>query len=59
MKTLLRSFRWFGKERSAELKFICSDMWNPYLRVIAKKSRRHHPRARPLPHHGQDEQGDR
>ena len=38
VKTLLRSFRWFGKERSAELKFICSDMWNPYLRVIAKKA---------------------
>ena len=38
MKTLLRFFRWFGKERSAELKFICSDMWNPYLRVIAKKA---------------------
>ena len=38
VKTLLRFFRWFGKERSAELKFICSDMWNPYLRVIAKKA---------------------
>ena len=38
MKTLLRFFRWFAKERSAELKFICSDMWNPYLRVIAKKA---------------------
>ena len=38
VRTLLRFFRWFGKERSAELKFICSDMWNPYLRVIAKKA---------------------
>ena len=38
VKTLLRFFRWFAKERSAELKFICSDMWNPYLRVIAKKA---------------------
>ena len=38
VKTLLRFFRWFAKERNAELKFICSDMRNPYLRVIAKKA---------------------
>ncbi len=38
VKTLLRFFRWFGKERSAELRFICSDMWQPYLKVIAKKA---------------------
>lgn len=36
--TLLRFFRWFGKERSQALKFICSDMWKPYLKVIAKKA---------------------
>jgi transposase len=39
-KTLLRFFRWFGKERSAALRFICSDMWRPYLKVIAKKAAR-------------------
>ncbi|MCU7903580.1 MAG: ISL3 family transposase, partial [Candidatus Thiodiazotropha sp. (ex Lucinoma aequizonata)] len=38
VKTLLRFFRWFGKERSLELKFVCSDMWKPYLKVIAKKA---------------------
>jgi transposase len=38
IKTLLRFFRWFGKQRSAALEFICSDMWKPYLRVIAKKA---------------------
>ncbi|MEA3277968.1 MAG: ISL3 family transposase [Pseudomonadota bacterium] len=38
VKTLLGFFRWFGKERSAALKFVCSDMWKPYLRVIAKKA---------------------
>jgi transposase len=38
VKTLLRFFRWLGKERSAELEFICSDMWKPYLKVIAKKA---------------------
>ena len=38
VKTLLRFFRWFGKERSGALEFICSDMWRPYLKVIAKKA---------------------
>lgn len=38
VKTLLRFFRWFGKERSSALEFICSDMWRPYLKVIAKKA---------------------
>ena len=28
----------FGKERSAQLRFVCSDMWKPYLKVIAKKA---------------------
>ena len=37
-KTLLRFFRWFGAERSHELQYICSDMWKPYLKVIAKKA---------------------
>jgi transposase len=37
-KTLLRFFRWLGKERSARLEFVCSDMWKPYLKVIAKKA---------------------
>jgi len=38
VKTLLRFFREFGKERGAKLKFVCSDMWAPYLKVIAKKA---------------------
>ncbi len=37
-KTLLRFFRTFGPERSAKLKFVCSDMWPAYLKVIAKKA---------------------
>ncbi len=37
-KTLLKFFRWFGKERSAQLKFICSDMWKGYLKVVARKA---------------------
>lgn len=38
VKTLLRFFRAFGKERSDQLRYICSDMWKPYLTVIAKKA---------------------
>jgi transposase len=38
VKTLLQFFKEFGPERSAKLKFICSDMWAPYLNVIAKKA---------------------
>jgi len=37
-KTLLRFFRWLGKERTAQLKFICSDMWQGYLKVVRKKA---------------------
>jgi transposase len=38
MKTLLRFFFEFGRGRTAQLKFVCSDMWHPYLKVIAKKA---------------------
>ena len=37
-KTLLRFFRWLGQERTQELRYVCSDMWKPYLKVIAKKA---------------------
>ena len=37
-KTLLQFFRWFGTERTAALAFICSDMWKPYVKVVAKKA---------------------
>lgn len=38
VKTLLRFFREFGKERCAKLQFVMSDMWQPYLKVIKKKA---------------------
>jgi transposase len=38
VKTLMKFFRWFGPERSSRLRFIASDMWKPYLKVIAKKA---------------------
>jgi transposase len=37
-KTFLRFFRLLGKDRAKKLKFVCSDMWKPYLNVIAKKA---------------------
>jgi transposase len=37
-KTLLRFFRFLGRERSAALQFVCSDMWRAYLKVVAKKA---------------------
>ncbi|MDP8276084.1 MAG: ISL3 family transposase [Candidatus Euphemobacter frigidus] len=37
-KTLLRFFHDFGKERCARLKYVCSDMWKPYIKVISKKA---------------------
>jgi transposase len=36
--TLLRFFRMYGKSRSDQLKYVCSDMWRAYLKVIAKKA---------------------
>jgi len=38
VKTLLRFFRFLGKNRSQELGYVCSDMWKPYLKVIKKKA---------------------
>jgi transposase len=37
-KTLLRFFHFLGQERAGKLQFICSDMWQAYLKVIAKKA---------------------
>src|SRR3972149_2743202 len=37
-KTFLRFFRLPGKKRSRKLKFICSDLWRAYVKVIAKKA---------------------
>jgi transposase len=37
-KTILSFFDWLTPERSCELKFVCSDMWKPYLKAIAKKA---------------------
>ena len=34
-KTLRQFFHEFGPQRTARLRFICSDMWKPYLRIVA------------------------
>jgi transposase len=38
-KTINEFFTWFGEERSLLLKFVCSDMWKPYLKAIAQYSK--------------------
>jgi transposase len=35
--TLLRFFHDMGRDWCGGIKFVCSDMWKPYLKVIAKK----------------------
>lgn len=37
-KTLEGFFAWFGKERSAALEFVCSDMWKGFLAVIRRRA---------------------
>ncbi len=37
-KTLRSFFRWLTPTRSKLLRFVCSDMWKPYLTVIAEKA---------------------
>ena len=36
--TLLQFFQMFGKERASRLRFVCSDMWRPYLDVIRQQA---------------------
>ncbi|MCX5876109.1 MAG: ISL3 family transposase [Deltaproteobacteria bacterium] len=35
-KTLRKFFKEFGEERTRKLRFVYSDMWKPYLRVVAE-----------------------
>lgn len=37
-KTITDFFDWFGQERSLALNFVCSDMWKPYLKLIAMRA---------------------
>ena len=37
-KALLSFFEEFGTDRSETLRFVCTDMWKPYLLVVAEKA---------------------
>jgi transposase len=37
-QTLGVFFDWFRADRIAQLRFICSDMWKPYLRVVQERA---------------------
>ena len=37
-ETLEGFFDWLGPARSAALYFVCSDMWKPYLKVVAERA---------------------
>lgn len=37
VKTLLRFFYRFGKERTQQIQVVCSDLWKPYLKVVKRK----------------------
>jgi transposase len=37
-KSFLGFFRMLGKERSAKIRFVCSDMWKAFLKVVKKKA---------------------
>ena len=38
VKSFLQFWRELGKQRAGKIKYICSDMWKPYLKVIAQKA---------------------
>jgi len=38
-ETLRQFFQFLGEERTRQLRFICSDLWQPYLEVIAECAR--------------------
>src|SRR5690606_25743870 len=37
VQSFLKFFRHVGPEVTSGIRFVCSDMWKPYLKVIAKK----------------------
>jgi transposase len=39
-QTLLGFFEWFKEKRAQRLKYVCSDMWKPYLKVIRQKAKK-------------------
>ena len=37
-ETIKGFFRWFTQDRALRLCYVCSDMWKPYLKIIAKRA---------------------
>jgi transposase len=37
-ETLLSFFDWLGPQRSGALRYLCTDMWKPYVQVVAEKA---------------------
>jgi transposase len=52
-------FSTMGQEVIAKISFICSDMWEPYLKVIRERCSEAPAYPRPVPHRRQNEQGAR
>lgn len=38
-RTLKNFFFWFGEKRTATIRYVCSDMWKPYLKVVKEKAK--------------------
>ena len=57
MESFDRFFTMIGEGLAKQIQFVCSDMWKPYLNVIARAVRPSHPHPRPLPYCRQDERG--
>jgi transposase len=38
-ETISDFFNWFGEEKTSLLKFVCSDMWKPYLKIISERAK--------------------
>jgi len=38
VRSILSFFRMLGNERSSQIRYVCSDMWKAYLKVIRKKA---------------------
>jgi len=36
-RSLLGFFRMLGRKGTSQIRYVCSDMWRPYLKVLAKK----------------------
>ena len=57
MESFDRFFTMIGEGLAKQIQFVCSDMWKPYLNVIAGAVQPSHPHPRPLPYCRQDERG--